>query len=304
MTAKQTITPCLWMDGTAEAAASLYTSLFPAARAGTVSRYGREGFDKHGQPEGTVMTAEISLAGYDMLLLNGGPRFKLNPSISLFVTCADAAEVDRLAAGLGGGGHFLMPLGSYPWSPRYAWVADRFGVSWQLMLEPGAQPAHAIAPMLMFTGTEAGRAAFAVERYARIVPGSTVGAIARHDGSGPDPAGTVLHMRFSLGGSALRAMDSAIPHAFAFNEAFSLMLAADTQAEIDRYWTMLTADGGQESMCGWLKDPYGVSWQVGANIVGRIMRGAERAAQGRVMTAVLGMRKLDIATLEAAARGT
>lgn len=302
MTATRHITPCLWVDGHAEAMVRQYTRLFPAARSLGVARYGKEGTEHHGQPEGTVLTAEMEFDGYRVTALNGGPMFKLNPSISFYTHRETEAEVDALWAELAEGGEVLMPLGPYPWNARYGWLNDRFGVSWQVAMGSRARIGQAIAPMLMFTGEQSGKAEEAIQLYTSIFPESSVAGILRHDGSGPDKVGTVMHAQFSLAGETFMAIDSAY-HAFGFNEAASLSISCKDQCEVDHYWSALTAGGGAESMCGWLKDRFGVSWQVVPEVVPRVVAGPDRAGAGRLMRALLGMRKLDVAALESAARG-
>lgn len=301
----QRIAPCLWLDGTADAAAAFYTALFPRSRVLHKSRYGKEGFEHHGQPEGQTLVADLELDGFRMCVLNGGPMFKINPSISFFVERDSETEVARLWSGLADGGTALMPLDAYPWSAKYGWVADRFGMTWQISLRnPDTAARGSMALALLFTGDRAGRAEAAIKRYSAIFAGSGIDAIARHDGSGPDATGTVLAARFHLGGQPFLAMDSAHAHAFGFNEGVSLMVSCDTQPEIDQYWSALIAEGGAESMCGWLKDRFGVSWQIVPSRLPEMMANPDRAAASRMMSAIFGMRKLDIATLEAAFSGT
>lgn len=304
MTTTQRIAPCLWLDGTADALAAHYTQLFPRSRIVRTSHYGKEGFEHHGQPEGSTLVVDMELDGYRICALNAGPIFKINPSISLFAERTSEAEVDALWNGLVDGGQILMPLGAYPWSAKYGWLNDRFGVSWQIVLaSTGSAPNAPFAPAMLFTGAQAGRAEEAMTLYRSVFPASALTAVARHDGSGTDAAGTILVARFQLFGQPFLAMDSAAPHSFAFNEGLSLIVTCDTQAEIDHYWGALTADGGAESMCGWLKDRFGVSWQIVPRAVHELLTSSDRAAASRVMRAIFGMRKLDIAKLEAAFAG-
>lgn len=163
MAIQSKITPCIWFDSQAEAAAEQYVSIFPDSGIDVISRYGKEGFEIHQQPEGAVMAVTFHILGQSFMGLNGGPMFKLSEAISFQVGC-------------------------------------------------------------------------------------------------------------------------------------------DTQDEIDRYWARLT-EGGAESSCGWLKDRFGVSWQILPSKLGEWMNGADRAAASRVAQAFLPMKKLDIATIERAFRG-
>lgn len=156
MNSKQKMTICLWFDNQGEEAANFYTSIFKNSSIGNISRYGKEGFEFHGMPEGTALIVSFKLNDMNFSALNGGPRFKFNESMSIVVSC-------------------------------------------------------------------------------------------------------------------------------------------DTQEEIDHYWTNLTADGGQESMCGWLKDKYGVSWQIIPSILGSLMSDSSKAS--RVTMAFMQMKKMNIETL-------
>jgi predicted 3-demethylubiquinone-9 3-methyltransferase (glyoxalase superfamily) len=114
--------------------------------------------------------------------------------------------------------------------------------------------------------------------------------------SGQVVEGTVKHGRFLLDGQMFVAMDSSMAHAFSFSEGVSISVSCETQEEIDHYWNKLIADGGQESMCGWLKDKYGVSWQIVPSILGKLM--SDPGKGQRVMQALMQMKKLEIDKLE------
>ncbi len=295
------IVPCVWLDDQAEAAAELYTRTFPGGRVVATSRY-PESFDNPGgRPRGSVLTVELELAGQRFTLLNGGPVFTLNPSISFFVHVDAPADADRLFAALADGGEALMPLDRYPWSERYGWVRDHFGVTWQVITgrrEPGGAR---IVPCLMFVGAQHGRAEQAMRSLAGVFPGGRIGSIERYaDGEGPP--GAVKHGRFTLAGQELVAMDSHGEHPFAFTEALSLQVMCADQAELDRYWELL-AEGGEHGPCGWLKDRFGLSWQVAPAAMERWMSGADPAARDQVFQAMLQMGKLEVGALERAFEG-
>jgi predicted 3-demethylubiquinone-9 3-methyltransferase (glyoxalase superfamily) len=298
----QTIVPHLWFDGQAEEAARFYCSLFREAAVGEVRRYGKEGFEIHGQPAGRVLTVEFTLGGSTLVALNGGPHFQFTPAISLFVVLETRKEVDALWAGLAAGGEVMMPLDVYPWSERYGWLADRHGVSWQIMLGKREDVGRTITPALLFTGERHGQAEAALEHYVSIFPDSRVEGILRYDGSGPDPAGTVQHAQFYLGGETFMVMDNAHDHGFGFTPAISFMVRCGSQAEIDRYWTALSAVPEAEQ-CGWLTDRFGVSWQIAPTALGALLDDTDPARADRVMKALLAMKKLDLGALERAAAG-
>ncbi|MEI6410350.1 MAG: VOC family protein, partial [Bacteroidota bacterium] len=115
-----------------------------------------------------------------------------------------------------------------------------------------------------------------------------------------DPEGTINHAQFSLDGQMFIVMDSAHPHQFQFNEALSFVVHCDTQVEIDYYWEKLTSNGGEEGQCGWLKDPFGVSWQVVPVNLGALLGNQDPAKAQRAMQAMMQMKKLNIEALREA----
>src|SRR5208337_4269581 len=124
----QKITPFLWFDTQAEEAANFYASLFDNSRIGSIRRYG----DAGPGPKGAVMTMSFQLQGLSFMALNGGPQFAFTPAISFFVTCKTEQEVDALWKKLSDRGTVFMQLQKYPFSERFGWISDRFGLSWQL----------------------------------------------------------------------------------------------------------------------------------------------------------------------------
>ncbi len=294
------IVPCLWLDSQAEEAASFYTQTFPDGHIVGVSRYPEAIDNPGGKPRGSVLTVEFSISGQRFTALNGGPQFVLNPTISFFVFTDTVADADRVFAALEEGGEVLMPIDSYPWSERYGWVQDRFGVSWQVM--SGREPAAAtIVPCMMFAGARHGRAEEAMRFYAGVFPDGNVETVDRYTAE-EGPEGTVKHGRFVLAGQAMAAMDSHLEHTHSFNEALSLQIMCEDQVEVDRYWSALT-DGGEEGPCGWLKDRFGVSWQVVPRDFADWMTKDDVAGRDRAFQAMLPMKKLDVAALQAAYAG-
>lgn len=296
---EQKMIPCLWFDNQAEEAVNFYVSIFDDSSIGTIARYGEAGHDIHGRKAGSVMTVDFELEGYGFTALNGGPHFKANPSISFFVMCKTEDKVDRLWDAFSDGGTPLMPLDKYPFSEKYGWIQDKYGLSWQLMVEK-EKIDQKIVPSLLFVGEQAGNAEEAMNFYTGIFEDSKVGDIARYGaGQQPDEEGTIMHANFSLLGQQFAAMDSAQEHDFGFNEAISLIINCKTQDEIDHYWEKLSAHPESEQ-CGWLKDKFGVSWQVVPEIMGQLMEAEDPQKSERVMEAMLQMKKLDIAGLKEA----
>ena len=153
---------------------------------------------------------------------------------------------------------------------------------------------QAISPFLWFDT----RAEEAAEFYVGIFDNSRIRSVSRYPEGSPYPAGTAMVVDFELDGLEFQAINAG-PH-FTFSEAISFYVKAETQEKIDRLWNALTADGGEESMCGWLKDKFGLSWQIVPPILGDLLSSPDPEASGRTMRAMMSMRKLDIAALQAA----
>jgi len=154
-----------------------------------------------------------------------------------------------------------------------------------------------ITPFLWFDN----QAEEAAQFYTSIFKNSKILDVSRYSDAGPGPKGSVMVAKFQIAGQEVTALNGG-PR-FKFSEAFSFVVSCDSQDEIDDYWRKLTAGGGQESMCGWLKDKFGFSWQIVPANLGKLMGQQDPQRANRVMQALLKMRKLDIATLEQAAEG-
>ena len=278
------IHPCLWYDSNAKAAADFYCSLFPNSKI-TIN---------------TPMVVNFELNGQKFMGLNGGPMFKSNASISFMVISESDNEINELWKQLSEGGFVMMPLDKYDWSERYGFVQDRFGLSWQIMKGKYSDVNQKITPTFLFVGRNYGNAEAAVKFYTEVFPASSIsGILLYQENEGEQQAGRVKHSQFILDGKVFMAMDGFGSHEFAFNEAISFVVECKDQEEIDYYWGKLTADGGQESQCGWLKDKFGVSWQIIPRILGKLM--SDPAKSQKVMAAFMQMKKFDIKTLEKAA---
>jgi predicted 3-demethylubiquinone-9 3-methyltransferase (glyoxalase superfamily) len=295
----QKITPFLWFDNQAEEAAKFYASLFKNSKIGKIARYGQEGHEIHGREAGSVMTVEFELAGYKLAGLNGGPLFKFTPAISFFVVCETEAEIDALWQKLSQEGMAMMPLQKYDWSEKYGWVMDRFGLSWQLSLGKKEDVGQTLTPFLMFVGKQHGRAEEALQFYTSLFKNSDVVGILRHGAGDPKSEGTVKHAQFRLNGEVFMVIDSAMEHPFTFTEAISFLVNCETQEEVDYFWEKLSADG-EKSRCGWLKDKFGVSWQIIPTALGKMLQDQDAGKSQRVMQAMLQMDKIDVKTLQQA----
>ncbi len=278
----KSIYPCLWFDNQAKETATFYCSVFS------------NGKILHDTP----MVTTFEIEGFKIMGLNGGPMFKINPSISLMVTCGSKEEIDGIWAKLMEGGKAMMGLDKYPWSERYGWVADKYGMTWQLMMGELPKGGQKITSSFLFVNEQYGRAKEAIEFYTSIFPNSQIHSLQLYKAGDPQPEGNLMFGQFDLDGQLLAAMDGTGNHDFKFNEGFSIVVNCDTQKEIDHFWNELT-EGGQESQCGWLKDKFGVSWQIVPSVLGSLMSDPGKA--GKTIAAFMKMKKFDIAELEKAA---
>jgi len=287
----QRITAHLWFDKEAKEAAGLYTSIFKNSKIKNTAIL-------NNTPSGAVDLLTIELMGQEFRLINAGPLFKFTPAVSFLVACETKDEVDALWSELSKGGSALMEIGEYPFSQRYGWTQDRYGLSWQLMFMGEREIKQTVTPTLMFVGQQCGRAEEAVNFYSSVFHDAKVDHILRYGpGEEPDQAGTIRHASISLEGENFALMDSARAHNFTFNEAISFMVHCKTQEEIDYFWAKLSADPKAEQ-CGWLKDKFGLSWQIVPTAMDEMLQDKNEAALARVTEAFLKMKKFDIAKLK------
>jgi predicted 3-demethylubiquinone-9 3-methyltransferase (glyoxalase superfamily) len=270
------LTPCLWFDNRAQEAAAFYCKHLANTQIRSQS----------------PIVTEISVSGQNVVLLDGGPKYQPNASISFFYICEGNENIDEIWKAFAKDGEVLMPLDKYDWADRYGWVNDKYGISWQFSTGKIEDVGQKLTPCLMFTGKQYGRAEEAMNHYASIFGDFKLDGILRFgENEQPDEPGKVKHAQLSLDGNKFMFMDSAQAHNVNFSEGVSLTIHCDTQEEIDYYWEHLTEDG-QESMCGWLKDKFGVSWQVVPNIINQLM--SDPAKAGKAAKAFMEMRKFDI----------
>ncbi len=297
----QKIIPHLWFDKEAHEAAKLYTSLFPDSNIENVTTL-------HDTPSGDTDIVSFTLHGMSFMAISAGPLFKFNPSTSFIVNFDPSKEkdaekhIDAVWNKLIEGGKVRMPIQEYPFSKRFGWVEDKYGLSWQLMLtDPKGEVRPAIIPSLLFVGDVYNKAEEAIKFYLSVFKESKMGAIMKYGpGQEPDKEGAVMFADFKLNNLWMAAMDSAHQHNFAFNESISFIVKCDTQDEIDYYWEKLSAVPESEQ-CGWLKDKFGVSWQIAPTAMDKMMLTKDRVKLDRITQAFLKMKKFDIVELERAA---
>ncbi|KIH71838.1 VOC family protein [Salinicoccus roseus] len=296
----QIIVPHLWFDTEAEEAVEFYMSIFPESKL-------TDRTTLHDTPSGDAQQLSFELYGYRFMAINAGPYFTFNPSISFFVNFDplrdEEAErnLEKTWNALIDGGTALMPLDEYPFSKKYGWVEDKFGVSWQLILGgPEAGDWPKIVPSLMFIDQNLGKCEDALEFYLSVFEKSRMGEIARFpEDTPPHLPGSIMYSDFMIEGQWFSAMDSAGPHEFNFNEAISLMVLCEDQKAVDYYWDALSAEPEAEQ-CGWLKDKFGVSWQIIPKEMNEMISNGSPEQLRKVTQAFLEMKKIDLEALKQA----
>jgi predicted 3-demethylubiquinone-9 3-methyltransferase (glyoxalase superfamily) len=278
------IFPCLWYDHNAKESAEFYCKIFN----------GRTTAD-------TPVVMNIDLFGQKLMLLNGGPHFEKNPSVSFMVICETEDEVQRYWDQLIEGGNALMALDSYPWSEKFGWVSDQYGTNWQLFLGDKTND-QKIVPTLMFMHKNNGKAMEAMEFYTQTFPNSKIGNILKYkDGGEPNEnPENVQHANFVIDGYDIYCMDSSHDHKFDFNEGVSMVVMTNDQEETDRLWNTLISGGGRESMCGWLKDKYEMNWQIVPKRLIELMNDSDQEKAQKVVQKMMKMQKIIIKDLEEA----
>jgi predicted 3-demethylubiquinone-9 3-methyltransferase (glyoxalase superfamily) len=276
----KSIYPCLTLKGKAAEASAFYMQTFGEGNVVQTSPF----------------VVQIELSGQKLMLLNDGPSAVPNSTISFMVICETEAETEKYWFDLVSEGKVFMALDTYPWSPKYGWVEDKYGVSWQLYTGSKIDTPQKFCPTLMFTGTNAGKAQAALHYYTALFPESNIQGIMKYSEGEGDDVDFVKHAQFKINHFVMMAMDSSADHGTTFNDAISFVVECEDQEEIDRYWDYLTANGGKEVACGWLTDQYGISWQIIPKILGRLMSDPVRGQ--RAMAALMKMKKLIIAELE------
>ncbi len=296
----QKIVPHLWFDKEAGEASEFYMNLFADSKL----------VDKtvlYDTPSGTAEMFTIELAGQEFILLSAGPYFKFTPAVSFVIACNSKEETESFWEKLIEKGMAIMPFDSYPFSKKYGWLIDRYGLSWQIMYVGDAKINQKITPSLMFVGVQCGNAEEATDFYTSVFKNSAIRDINSYTekvppnraGSAKLIEGNTHCIAYTLENQEFTAMDSAYEHGFTFNEAISFLVNCDNQEEIDHYWDKLSFDPEAEQ-CGWLKDRYGVSWQIVPSILNDMMQEKNPEKMAKVTEAFLQMKKFDIAELKKA----
>ena len=276
----KSIYPCLTLKGKAVEASDFYIQTFGEGKVVQTSAF----------------VVQIELSGQKLMLLNDGPTAVPNATISFMVICETEAETEKYWSELIKEGKAFMALDAYPWSSKYGWVEDKYGVSWQLYTGSKIDTPQKFCPTLMFTGTNAGKAEAALQHYTALFPESNIQGVMKYNEGEGDSTDFVKHAQFRINNFVMMAMDSSAEHRASFNDSISFVVECENQQEIDQYWDDLTGNGGKEVACGWLTDQYGISWQIIPAMLGKLMSDPIRGQ--RAMAALMKMKKLIIADLE------
>lgn len=280
----------LCFNDQAEEAVKFYTSVFNNSEITREIRYP--------MPEGESMAYDFTIENQAFSAFNGGPDFTMNPSFSLMVSLDTADEVDALYNKLAEGGTDLMPLDTYPFSDRYAWVQDHFGLSWQLMLAPDVPAKHKVRVSLLFAGQYCGQAEQALHDYAEIFQMAEPGHINYYqEGEAQDDRAKVNYSELNVGDQQIVFMDHGFGSDEEFSEAISFLIVAGAQSEVDYYWEKLSAHEESEAI-GWLKDSHGIAWQVVPQAYFQAMETATDEQKKRILDALFKMKKMDVARIE------
>ncbi|HFI0934011.1 TPA: VOC family protein [Streptococcus suis] len=286
----QPIIPHLWYDTEAKEAVAFYVDLFGGKIDWT--------YTITDTPSGDSDLIQFQLGDMTLAAISAGPYFKLNESMSLMVNVASKYEVTRLYQALSEGGRILMPLGEYPFSPYYVWLEDRFGLSWQLSYAPDLDKPYQFDICLLFSQEQVGLAQPMLDYYKDKLPQASVGQLSYYgEGEAAVEAAKLNYAELLVAGQKMIVMDHGYGGEASFNEAFSLMVYVDSQDELNFYYDLLSAVPEAE-MCGWVKDQFGISWQIVPRILMEAYDTASPEQIKAVNAAVMTMKRLDIGTIQ------
>lgn len=288
----QKIIPHLWFDKDVKKAIELYTSVFPGSKINSVNTI-------KDTPSGDCDIISFRIMDLEFMAIGAGPEFKFTPAFSFLINFDPSqnpnaeTDIQKVWDGISEGGEALMPVGEYPFAKKYGWIKDKYGLTWQLMLtNPDGEPRPQVIPFMTFVQGNAGKAAEARDYYISIFKNSKKGSEMKYpDGMDPEKEGNLMFADFMLENQWFAIMESANEgHKFNFNESVSLMVNCKDQEEIDFFWEKLSAVPESEQ-CGWLKDKYGVSWQI-------IPENMREFMTPETTQAFLKMKKIDINELK------
>lgn len=264
------IVPSIWFQGNAPEAIEFYAQAIGDLDVLNTQHYPTEDLpDFLEQFAGAVMSVDFTLWGRRLQAINAGDEFTPTPGISFLLNLDPAfrpdaeTKIDAVWAALAEGGEERMPLQEYPFAKKYGWLKDRYGVEWQLMLtDPDGEPRPCLIPWLMFSGDAQNRCSEALARYTELFPNSSITTTAPYgQPTGNATAEALMFADVALDGQCFAAADDGSGGNLPFSEGVSLAILCDSQEEIDHYVSGLSRVPESE-LCGWVKDEFGVSWQV------------------------------------------
>lgn len=283
----------LWYDKEADEAVELYTSVFKNSEI-----LHRHNLGETPSGEETIMY-DFRLENVWFTAINGGPQFKLNPSISIMYLCESRELLEQIYRELSVDGEDLMPLDTYDFSEYYVWFQDKYGLNWQLMLMEEFDGDGRMSINLLFADELCGLSEDALHFYNEVFEESEIGLLSRYPEGmeGIDPRAKLNYSELILDDIMLVLSDHGVGGDFKFNEAFSLGLLCGTQEEIDYYWNALSNVPEAEE-CGWLKDKFGVSWQIAPCDLNTWLTTGSEASKERVKEVMLNAKKFVIEDFE------
>lgn len=296
----QKILPYLWFDNNAKEAINFYIAVIPGSKILYEREYKNTGPDMNQN----IYTVSYELAGREFAAMNAGPYFKFNPAVSLSIFCKSIEEADAIWEKLSEKAEVLMEYKEYPFSKKYGWLNDKFGLSWQVCVYGIEEmPKQKVAPHIMFTGKYNGKTEDAMNFYTNLFSNSKIDSIYRYEKNDGDTPGNINHAQFTIEDQVFTAMDSSLPHKFEISGAISFLIRCNDQKEIDKFYDAF-ANGGEEQQCGWVQDKYGVVWQVYYTKLDEYTSDKDQSRADKVTKAMLGMKKLNVSDLEKAYKGS
>ncbi|MGL4759339.1 MAG: VOC family protein [Patescibacteria group bacterium] len=278
----------LWFDTEAKNAADFYLSVFSS----NASIINKSIINSNSNNEYDFF--EMKIHNQELILISAGPFFKKNSSISMFVNYSTEEELREIYNKLSEGSKILMELGKYDFSPLYSWIEDKYGVSWQLIYDPQNQYNQVIEPCFLFTNEACGKAKEAMELYTKALPNSSIKTLVNYpQGVEGQSTNNLMYGVLDLNGYTLIFMDSSLEHDFNFNEGVSVLLNVENQTEFDNCYKYLS-DAIESEQCGWVKDKYGISWQIQPIQLVDIMRSSNVESKNKVIQKILTMKRLEI----------
>lgn len=295
----QQIIPTLWRNNDAQEMVDYYVQIFPKSKILQTNYYTEVGYELHRHEPGEVQDILFEIEGVKFSAINGGPAFTDSTAISFYYRCNQKDKVQAIWDVISQNGEVITPMGEYSYSDSYGCAKDAFGVIWHV-IHADETVDQKIVPALLFAGELSGKAEQAMRYYASIFSDSEVGVISpREIGSNGGDYNSVVYGEFMLLGQHFIAKDGLRNSKMKFSEDVSLLVECESQEQIDEYWSRLSADPKAE-ICGWLKDKYGVSWQIVPSVLREMMRDGSKKQQKNITTAYLKMKKFNIRALERA----